>query len=298
MDQGFSLKRYIEYALLRFLAFLINLFPIEQSTRIARWVGGLIFMFIPKRKKTALKNLAFAYGDSISRSQKKKIAGEGIRNFAVSLMEFFRIPGMLSEAKDRFEFEGTEHLDRAFAGGKGVIFVISHLGSWEYLGFLPYLRGYPCSVVVRDTRNPYIFQWIQNLRKMTSLNPIPKKGAVRPILSELRKNHLVAILIDQSDREGYFIRFFNEPAWTTSIPARLAKRTGAALIPGFCLRTAPGKYKIVIRPEVNLAEGDDWETQTTAELNRLLEKEILEHPEQWIWTHQRWKSNIKNKPHE
>lgn len=280
---------FIEYLLLRGLAFIVNLFPITWSTWIVRRVGDLFFLFISKRKKIALENLSIAYGNSLTFQEKEKIAREGIRNFATSLMEFFRIPLMLKGEMGRFEFEGTHLLDQAFAKGKGIVFVVSHLGSWEYLEFLFYLKGYPCSVVVRDTRNPYIFPWIQELRKMTTVNPIPKKGAIRKVLSELKKKHIVAILIDQWDREGHLINFFHKPAWTTSIPARLAKKTGAALVPGYCLRTGPGKYKIIIRPEAGIEEGADWERLTTEKLNQLLEKEILEHPEQWIWTHRRWK---------
>lgn len=202
---------------------------------------------------------------------------------------------MLTEASERFQFEGTEHLDRAFARGKGIIFTISHLGSWEYLAFLPYLRAYPCSVVVRETRNPYIYTWIQELRVRTRLNPITKKNSVRQIFYELRQNHLVALLTDQwAGDEGIVVNFFNKPTSTTSIPVRIAKRTGAALIPGYCLRTACGRYKIIIKPEVPIEGGEDWERITTQKLNHLLEKEILNHPEQWMWIHRRWKE-LQNK---
>lgn len=289
MTQKFSPVKFTEYSLLRTLAFVINLFPISWSTRMARGIGALIFIFIPKRKKIALENLDIAYGNSLNPMEKEKIANEAIRNFSTTLMEFFRIPRLLKHAKNCFEFEGTYNLDLAFSKGKGVVFVVSHLGSWEYLEFLFYLRGYPCSVVVRDTRNPYIFPWIQELRKMTTVTPIPKKGSIRRVLSELKQKHIVAILIDQHDQEGQSINFFNKPAWTTSIPVRLAKKTGAALVLGYCLRTVPGKYRIVTRPEIGIVEGEDWERLTTEKLNQVLEKEILAHPEQWIWTHRRWK---------
>ncbi|MBI4971691.1 MAG: lysophospholipid acyltransferase family protein [Candidatus Omnitrophica bacterium] len=284
---GWSL---VEYLLLRGFAALVNGLPVTVSTWIARSMGGFVFFLLPKRKRVALGNLTIAYGDSLTVPEKEKIAQESVRNFATSLMEFFRMPSMIEEAQKRFEFEGTEILDHVFAKGKGAILVISHLGSWEYLGFLPYLKGYPCSVVVRETRNPYIYKWIQQLRMETNLNPIPKKSAVRGILSELKKNHLVAILIDQwAGREGVIVDLFNKPTRTTSIPVRLAKRTGAALVPGYCLRTAPGKYKIIIRPEISVEGNSDWEQATTQKLNRSLEKEILAYPQQWIWTHQRWK---------
>lgn len=290
----FPFWNLFEYALLRGVSALINALPIEASTRLARGIGDLVFTFYGSRRKVLLSNLDKAYGNKLSPAEKEKLGRKVIRNLATSLMEFFRIPSMLKEAAGRFEFEGTEHLDQAFARGKGLIFVISHLGSWEYLAFLPYLRKYPCSVVVRPTKNPYVYPWIQNLRIQTQLNPIDKKNSARQILSELKKNHLVAILIDQwAGPDGLWIDFFGHATSTTSIPARLAKKTGAALVPGYCIRTAVGKYKIMIQPEVPLDTSEDWEKKTTEELNQLLEKEILKNPAQWIWGHKRWKDKSR-----
>ena len=282
---------YAEFLLVKGLAGLINLFPISFSTWFARRIGDFLFWAVPKRRKTALQNLETAYGNSISRDRKEEIARESFRNFGASIIELIRMPFMLREAKDRFEFEGAGHLDAAFQKGKGVILVISHLGSWEYLAFLPFLRGYPCSVIVRPVKNPYLYKWIQDLRKATRLHPIDRNQSIREVLKELKQNHLVAILIDQwAGPDGLWIDFFGKPTSTTSVPARLALRTGAALIPAYCLREASGQYRICIKPEVPIEGGpQDAEKATTSQLNRLLEKEFLEHPEQWIWNHRRWK---------
>lgn len=201
------------------------------------------------------------------------------------------MPSMLREAARRVQFEGTEILDEAFKRGKGIIFVISHLGSWEYLAFLPLLRGYPCSVVVRPTKNPYIYAWIQALRERTGLEPIDRAHAAKQVLRRLAENKLVAILIDQwAGREGVWVDFFGTSTSTTSIPARLAHHTGAALIPGYCFRVSPGQYKIIIKPEVPISSEGEYQERTTIELNRSLAGEIQKQPAQWTWAHKRWKS--------
>ena len=281
---------YFEFLLVRGLAGLINFVPITFSAWLAKRIGDLLFLTAPKRRKTALENLGIAYGNSISAERKLEIAREGFRNVVIALFELICIPSLIKDAEKCFEFEGTEHLDAAFKKGEGIIFVISHLGSWELLGFLPYLRKYACSVIVRPVRNPYIYKWVQDLRRSTHLNPVDKNQSVRPILTELKNNHLMAILIDQwAGKDGLWIDFFGKPTSTTSIPARLAKRTGAALIPAYCLRTAPGHYKILVQPEVEIERGADYEVQTTLQLNRRLEKMLLTYPEQWTWAHHRWK---------
>lgn len=281
---------FLTYGFVRVFAGLINLFPIEISSWIACRLGDLGYLFLAKRRKTALENLESALKDHLLLARKEQIARESFQSLAMSLMEFFRTPAMLSEASRRFEFEGTEHMDAAFKKGKGVIFTIAHLGSWEYLGFLPYLRGYPCSVIVRPIKNPYIYRWIQRLRRETRLHPIDRNQSVKEILKRLKSNELVAILIDQwAGPDGLWLDFFGRPTSVTSIPARLASRTGAVMIPGYCVRTAPGKFKIVILPEVPLAEGGDFEKETTESLNRMLEREIIKYLPQWSWAHRRWK---------
>ena len=283
---------YLEYLLLRATAALVNALPITWSTKIARFIGDIIFWLFTGRRKVASRNVDLAFKETKSKAEKKKIVREAFRNLATSLMEFFRIPSVMRNAEACIEIEGTEALDRAFAKGKGVIFVVSHLGAWEYLSFLFYLRDYPCSVVVRNTKNPYIFEWIQDLRKMIKQNPITRKNSIREVLLELKKKKLVAILIDQwAGPEGLIVDFFGTPTSTTSIPARLARKTGAALVPGYCVRKSPGFYKIIIRPEVEVETGaEDFERTITVQMNQQLEEQIRAYPEQWLWTHRRWKT--------
>jgi len=291
-----GLTKRLEYLAVRLVIGGINRTPISAASWIARAIGGLLYLAAPHRRRTAIANLTIAYGDTLSLPEKQKLARESFQNFATSLAEFFRISQLLRGAEQRFVFEGTEHLDRAFQKNHGVILVISHLGSWECLSFLPYLRGYPCSVVVREVRNPYLYRWIQRLRLVTRLNPIDRKDSVREVLSELKKNHLVAILIDQwAGHDGVWVDFFGKPTSTTSIPARLARKTGASLIPAYCLRTGCGRYKIRVLPAAPLdSDPDEQEKKTTLLLNRILEAEILKYPEQWIWGHERWKGRERH----
>ncbi|MBI3314026.1 MAG: lysophospholipid acyltransferase family protein [Candidatus Omnitrophica bacterium] len=282
---------FIEYACLRILVGILNSLPMPVCVWISQGIGDLLYFAMAKRRKIALYNLNIAYGNSLPEEEKKRIARQSFRHMVTALVEFFRIPVILKEAHNRFIFEGTEHLDLAFSKGKGIVFVISHLGAWEYLAFLPYLRGYPCSVVVRPIRNPYIYEWIQGLRKQTQLNPIDKSKAVRKVLTELKNNHLAAVLIDQwAGPEGVWVDFFEKPTSTTSIPVRFAKKTGCVLIPAYCLRIGSGRYKIHVDPEIEIHDQTgEWEIKTTLALNQWLEKTILAYPEQWSWVHRRWK---------
>lgn len=275
----------------RLVAFIAGLLPVEAAEWIARRIGDAAFFLAPKRRRTALENIERAYGASLSAEEKKEIARSSFEHMAVSLLELYTFPRIRRRAARRVTFTGIHHLDRAFSQGKGVIFVISHIGSWELLAFVPYLLRFRSSVVVKTIRNPYLDKRTNDLRRMFYLNPIPKKNASRSILKELKENNLVAILIDQwAGREGIWIDFFGEPTSTTSIPARISAKTGSPLIPARCIRTSPGRYRIEIDPPLFVDDREkDWEVRTTRKLNRQLEEAILKYRDQWTWGHRRWK---------
>jgi KDO2-lipid IV(A) lauroyltransferase len=198
---------------------------------------------------------------------------------------------MKKRAARRFSIIGQQHFDEAVARGKGVVFVASHLGSWEYIGFPGYLQRYPHAVIVKKIKNPYFNTAIDALRRAIDTVPIPKEAnALRHTLAELRQNHGVAILIDQwAGREGLWIEFFGRATATTSLPARLANKTGCALIPIYCLRNTIGHYEVLLLPAVPLPDDPAWESHTTKRLNELLESQIRKYPEQWSWSHRRWR---------
>jgi len=145
--------------------------------------------------------------------------------------------------------------------------------------------------VVKTLKNIHVDSIMNRFRETTSLRPIPKKNAAKKILCEIRKNHLVAVLIDQwAGNEGIWTDFFNVGTSTTSIPARLAEKTGCALVPAYCLRTDNGRYAIHIEGPLDWDVRDSgWEDHVTGKLNQALERQIREHPEQWLWGHRRWK---------
>ena len=140
------------------------------------------------------------------------------------------------EAATRFKLLGNEFLEEAFLKEHGVVLVISHLGSWEYLSFLPYFTKRPWSVVVKNIKNPYVDKAIDAMRRVMTVNPISKDNSVRAIFQELKAGHGVAILVDQwAGDDGLWVDFFDTKTSTTSIPARLSEKTGCALVSAYCL---------------------------------------------------------------
>ncbi|HTL47571.1 MAG TPA: lysophospholipid acyltransferase family protein [Verrucomicrobiae bacterium] len=282
---------YLQSLLARALVASAGRLPLNALEWITRRAGDLSCLFMPKRRGVAAANIDKAFGSSLSDAQKKNLVRAAFQHAALSIAELFLVRRIAARAREHFSLMGNEVLEKAFARGNGVVLVISHIGSWEYLSFLPFLTGQRWSVVVKHIKNPFMNREIDALRRVMTVTPILKNNSTRKVLQELKEDHGVAILIDQwAGPEGIWSPLFGAETSTTSIPARLAKRTGCALVPAYCVRTAPWKYEIQIHPEVPVQEPEgDWETATTRELDRLLERQILKYPEQWMWGHRRWK---------
>jgi len=290
----FPIVNWIEYLLFRGIMGFVNLFPIKIATWMMRRAGDLMFVILPTRRKVALSNLDIAFGNAKTPAEKKRIALESFRHISVSIAEFFRLPKFIKTAERHITFSGLENTDKAIRLGKGQVLVMSHLGVWEYLSFLSRKEKHHSLVFARAIRNPYVNRWIKYLRELTGLEFIDKDVGPRKVLSELRKNHGIGIVIDQwAGNEGDWVEFFGKKTSTTTLPAVLAKRTGAALLPAYCIRKSPGEYEIISLPLVEIkGDNDSWREETTKELNRLLEEQIKKYPEQWTWTHRRWKNKI------
>ncbi|MBI2094876.1 MAG: lysophospholipid acyltransferase family protein [Candidatus Omnitrophica bacterium] len=284
------MRHECEFCAVKALFAVLRLVPLPVSGWIFERAGDLFYFCSPGRRKIAMDNLSIAYGDALSARQKRRIARKCFQSGALSILELFLIKKMKKGASRRFTITGESHFEGALSRGRGIVFVASHLGSWEYIGYPGYLRGVPRAVIVKKLKNDYLNRTIDGLRREIETLPIPKVNAIRRTLSELRRNHGVAVVIDQwAGSEGIWMNFFGRATSTTSLPARLAQKTGAALIPIYCLRKKIGRYEIRALPEVKIPDGPDWERQTTERLNEILETQIRQTPEQWSWGHKRWK---------
>ncbi len=288
----FPLLSFAEYILLRVGMAVINFFPLALSTWIARRIGDILFLAMPGRRKVALENLDIAFGDSKTYAEKRRIARESFCNLIICFTEFSRLPRFAKIWRQHITFYGAENIINARAEGRGIIFAMSHLGPWEYVAFLAKYTDSPTTIIGRAIRNPYVYRWIVQLRQSAGLEYHDKDKGIKPLFSEVKKGNAVAIVIDQwAGNQGVWVDFFSKSTSTTYFPARLSKKTNSALVSGCCVRKANGSYEIHVDPEIIFDKKDnDYVENATRELNRRLEEKIRIFPEQWTWTHRRWKN--------
>lgn len=192
--------------------------------------------------------------------------------------------------------EGHENFLAARANGKGVLILTGHIGAWELSPYAHALYGYPLSFLARAVENSKVDELVNRYRGLAGNEPIEKNRAAREMLRILGRGETIGILADQNTlpEEGVFVDFFGVPACTTSGLARIALRTGAAVVPGYVLWDDPSAiYRLCFEPSVQLARSGDEEQdvlENTARFAKVIERVIREHPDQWVWVHKRWKT--------
>lgn len=168
------------------------------------------------------------------------------------------------------------------------------MGNWEYLGNYFGLTNHPMDEVVRDPDNRVFEEFVKWARTRSGNAVVPKRKAMRRLLTTLSRNGIVGILLDQNvtRSEGVFVDFFGVPACTNKGPALLAAASKAAVIPTFTIRRG-AKHRMIFKEEVILKDTGDRERdalENTAALTRVIEEMIRACPEQWFWVHRRWKT--------
>ncbi len=193
-------------------------------------------------------------------------------------------------------YQGLEHYLAARARNKGVLVVTGHLGAWELSSFFHSLMGYPMGVLIRRLDNPLVDRFVNRLRCLHGNRVIHKDDFARGLIASMRSGETVGILMDtnMTPPQGVFVPFFGVPACTASGLARVAAKTGAAVLPGFLLwEQHESKYVLHFGEELTLQRTADSEADAlanTARFTAVLEDYIRRYPDQWLWMHRRWKT--------
>lgn len=262
---------------------------VVAAERLGERMMVLGYRLDAKHRHRAIKNIQLAFPEK-SRAEAEALALETFRHFGRVMGDFLRSPSRTdSEVLASVESCGLDPYLRANAKGKGVLAITGHIGNFERLAHWYQAQGYDMSVVARDANDAGLQEEVARIRGGRGLSMLSRGNSARAILQRIRNKETVGILPDQNADEC-FVPFFGKPCGTTLGPAILHLRTGAPLVPGFCLRTGPGKYKVEIFEPMEYERGKATPEQIMADINCVLEDVIRRYPEQWLWLHDRWKS--------
>ena len=255
---------------------------------IGQFLGQIIYYLGIRRKVTA-ENLRQAF-PGLPAKALSTVAARVYRHFGSVATSLAIVPKLTrNDANKWIYFNTFEVLSDAHKEGKGCLVFSGHLGNWELMGAITSALGLPVSFVVTTQRNKQVEALVDNIRRKAGIEIIKRREAVRGVLSALKRNRCVAILIDQdAHEEGAFVPFFGRLASTPRGPAVLHLRTGAPLIFAHSVRLPGERYRIqCTRVDSSGVSDPDL---LTAKMAAMLEAAIRETPEQWFWMHRRWKT--------
>ena len=279
--------------------------------RLARAAGVGIATFahasLGRLRRVGLRNLEIAF-PQMAAAERARILRLEYRNLGWLLAEFCQMSTYTPAYAARFiRYEGLENYLAARDRGKGVLVLTGHLGAWELSSFYHSLAGYPMGMVIRRLDNPLVDRMVNRIRCQHGNRVLHKDDFARGLLAAMRAGDTVGILMDtnMTPPQGLFVPFFGVPACTASGLARVARKTGAAVLPGFLLwEESERQYVLHFYPELALASTGDAEAgdaeadaaENTARLTAVLEDAIRQYPSQWLWMHRRWKTRPAGEP--
>ena len=275
-----------------FVIFFFSLFKIF-GYRISSMVGGKLFEVIGpifRSKKLIYSNIKKAF-PKINTNDTKKLTTLMWNNYGRVFAEYMFIKDFrLEKINSKVEIVGKEILDEIKRSNKPVVFISGHFSNFELMAMNIEKAGIELSAIYRPLNNIFLNKIIEKIRKKYICKNQIKKGigGIKKLISLQKKNCSTALMIDQRVSEGIKSNLFNKEALTTTIPAQLVKKFEMPIVPIYIERINGINFKITINKPLKFSN----ETSTkdiTDELNRILAKMIILNPEQWIWSHNRWK---------
>jgi KDO2-lipid IV(A) lauroyltransferase len=260
-------------------------------------LARLFYHLAPRHRLIALHNLKLAFPEK-DMAELVHTAWGVYRNMALVAAEFFDIPSLTPERLEKvIEVEGMEHYEAALKKKKGLLMFGAHFGNWELGAAAAALLLKPVMIIYRPLDNGVLDALVNGVRSSTGNVPLPKERAMRPMLRYLKDNGIIGLLIDQNVDwyEGVFVDFFGRPACTTDGLALLALHTEAPVMPTFLVRVGGGRYRLVIGEEVQIVRTGDHQADVQANtqiFTKIIEDMVRRYPDQWLWVHQRWKTQI------
>ncbi|HZF28823.1 MAG TPA: lipid A biosynthesis lauroyl acyltransferase [Gammaproteobacteria bacterium] len=291
----FAAPRFWPMWLLVFWMRFIAALPLSWSLFIHRAVGPVLYRVAKRQRRTALRNLELCFPELAPREvealAKKHFASIGLW-FAECSMAWFASP---SRVDALFRITGAEHLHSALAKGKGVILYTGHFTTLEICG-RPFKRLVPYFAAMFSHRSNALLEAVQARGRAGLAHETIPSDNVRVMLRSLKNNAVVWYAPDQSYSFGKLVPFFHELAMTNVATSKLARLSGAVVVPFSYRRVdAEARYELEFHPPLEDFPTDD-PVGDTARLVKVLEGFIRAAPEQYQWIHKKFKGRPPELP--
>ncbi len=281
------IKYFIQSIFIYFFYLIAKILGIKLSRKVFSTLFLNLAPFF-KSKNVIEKNLNI-FNKNLTKLEIKQIKSNMWKNYGMTFIEYIFLKD-LRKNNTHINIEGKDKLNKILKNGRPAIFVSGHFANFELMSMEITRCGIKLATIYRPLNNLFLNPFMERLRKKHVCSNQIKKGlnGVRESIEYIKKGFSIALMIDQRVSEGDKIPFFNKLALTTTLPAQLAKKYNLPIIPVFIERKDLDKFNVYFYEEINPSNFKD-KNELTVKLNKVLEQMLIKNPNQWIWTHNRWK---------
>ena len=283
------IKYFIQFFIILILFFMFKIFGLKLASYISSKIISFVGPFF--RSKNLVNSNILKALPNLSQNEIKKISDGMWSNYGRILSEYVFIKRFRqSKLEQNISIEGQEILDKIKKNNEPVIFVSGHFNNFELMAMHIEKSGINLAAIYRPLNNIFLNFIMEKIRKKYICQNQIKKGisGTKKLLSSFKNGSSIALMIDQRVSQGIKSNFFNQEAFTTTIPAQFVKKFKCKVVPIYIERIKDINFKLTIHEPLEYPK-DASINSITLDLNLMLEKMILKNPDQWIWSHNRWK---------
>ncbi len=285
-----KIKYFLQFICVIFFFVIFKILGLKLASIIS---SNIFILFGPifRSNKIVFSNLKIAF-PNIDENQKKQILKKMWFNYGKIFAEYMFIKDFRHNEKysAKISIENKDIIEKIIKDNEQVIFISGHFNNFELMAMQIEKLGIKLTALYRPLNNPYLNPIMEKIRKKYICKKQVKKGisGTKDLLLDFKDGSSIALMIDQRVSQGIRSNLFNKEALTTTIPAQFIKKFKIRIVPVHVERQRDNDFKIKFFEPVNFSNEESIET-ITFKLNKILEEMIIKSPEQWIWTHNRWK---------
>ena len=287
------IKYFIEFLFIISLFAIFKIIGLKNASALGEKIGIAIGPLF--RSKTIIrKNINFAF-PNINSSDEKKIIKGMWSNYGRTFAEYVFLNKFSKNSPEQLiSIQGKDILNKIKEKNDSVVFVSGHFANFELMAMQLSNHGINLAAIYRPLNNIFLNPLMEYLRIKYICPSQIKKGraGMREILKKIQEKHSIALMIDQRVTEGEKVLFFNQPAYTTTIPAQIALKFRSKIVPISLKRISDVKFNMVVEKPIDVERSENQNKDIldiSIKLNSVMENMIKNNPDQWIWSHNRWK---------
>ena len=283
------IKYFFEFLFIIVFFIIFKIIGYKKASNLGEKILKTIGPFFRSNYKINLnlKNSNIGSSDEERKIITKKMWG----NYGRIFSEYMYIKEFRDNSlENKIEIIGQKILDEIKNKDKPVIFISGHFNNFELMAMHLEKSGIKLAAIYRPLNNIFLNPIMEKIRKKYICKKQVKKGlyGTKEILKYFKEGSSIALMIDQRVSEGINSKFFNRDALTTTIPAQFVKKFNCNIVPIYIERKQKHQFRLEIFNPIEFSKNEEIE-KITNKLNTILEQMIVKNPDQWIWTHNRWK---------